>query len=92
VWPARRFHLTLQLEPRDVESSDVESSVPEVGHGGPAVHDDDRDRTRWRELKVQEADLWISTGPERLPLRLTSRTFWGWVTVELVARGGQPSA
>ena len=92
VWPARRFHLTLQLEPRDVESSDVESSVPEVGHGGPAVHDDDRDRTRWRELNVQEADLWISTGPERLPLRLTSRTFWGWVTVELVARGGQSSA
>jgi hypothetical protein len=35
--------------------------------------------------------LWISTGPERLPLRMTSRTFWGWVTVELVARGGQSS-
>ena len=92
VWPARRFHLTLQLEPRDVESSDVESSAPEVGHVVLAVQDDDRDRTQWRELKVQEADLWISTGPERLPLRLTSRTFWGWVTVELVARGGQPSA
>lgn len=112
VWPARRFHLTLQLEPRDVESRDGEpravephavesrgvesrdgeSRIPEVGNVGPAVRDDDSDRTRWRELKVQEADLWISTGAERLPLRMTARTFWGWVTVELVARGGQPSA
>jgi len=38
--------------------------------------------------KVQTADVWISTGPEHVPLRLTSWTFWGLVRVELVAGGG----
>ena len=55
TWPARSFHLGLELEPKD---------------------------------EVQEADLWISSGPERLPLRMSSRTVWGLVTVDLVARGG----
>ncbi len=88
MWRARRFHLALQLEPRDVEAK-----IPGTADPGAAERDDtERDRTRWRELEVQEADLWISSGPERLPLRMQARTFWGWVTVELVARGGQPSA
>ncbi len=43
------------------------------------------------EPRVQEADLWVSTGPERLLLRLQGITFWGWVTVELVGRGSLPS-
>lgn len=37
--------------------------------------------------RVQEADLWISSGPVRLPLRMQAPTFWGWVTVELIGRG-----
>ena len=91
TWRARRFHLTLQLEPRDVETTSAQRDDPKE-RNDRNERDDDRDRTQWRELKVQEADLWISTGPERLPLRMTARTFWGWVTVELVGRGGQPSA
>lgn len=35
--------------------------------------------------KIQSADLWVSTGPERLPLRLTCWTYWGYVSVQLVA-------
>ena len=90
TWRARHFHLALQLEPRDVETKTPLDNA-QTDAQTKERNDDDRDRARWRDLKVQEAELWISTGPERLPLRLTSRTFWGWVTVELVARGGQPS-
>jgi hypothetical protein len=39
------------------------------------------------EGAVQNAELWVSSGPERLPLKLQAETFWGWVTVELVGRG-----
>jgi hypothetical protein len=83
VWPARRFHLALHLQPKDVEST-----------GGVVIDSTGarRDDQPQRELEVEEADLWISTGPERLPLRLSSSTFWGWVTVELVGRGAPPSA
>jgi hypothetical protein len=35
---------------------------------------------------VQTGDLWISTDAEHLPLRLSGRTYWGWVTVQLVGR------
>jgi hypothetical protein len=45
-----------------------------------------------KEAKVQEADLWVSSGPERLPLRLQGRTFWGWVSVSLVGRGAPDAA
>ena len=38
------------------------------------------------EGAVQNADLWVSSGPERLPLRMQAESFWGWVTVELTGR------
>jgi len=41
------------------------------------------------EGAVQNAELWVSSGPERLPLRLQSETFWGWVSVELIGRGAR---
>ncbi len=41
--------------------------------------------------RLQEAILWVSSGPERLPLRMQSETYWGWVVVELVGRGGSPA-
>ena len=85
TWQARRLHLSLDLGYRDVQiapeqAADDAARVPE------------RDRERWRALKIQDADLWISTGPERLPLRMRGRTFWGWVTVELSGRDGPPTA
>ena len=36
--------------------------------------------------RIQAAQVWVSDDAERLPLRLTGRTYWGWVTVQLVAR------
>jgi hypothetical protein len=36
--------------------------------------------------KVQNGDLWVSTDAEHLPLRLSGRTYWGWVTIQLVSR------
>jgi hypothetical protein len=94
-WPARRYHLELSLTPTDVESGapdDVPPTpaarrAPEMTRAA-AVEDEDERAEPWREMKTQEAELWVSAGPERLPLRMTSRTFWGWVTVELTARGG----
>ncbi len=35
--------------------------------------------------KIQAADVWVSTGPDHLPLRLTSWTYWGFVSVQLVS-------
>lgn len=35
---------------------------------------------------IQTGDLWISTDAEHLPLRLSGRTYWGWVTIQLVGR------
>ena len=43
--------------------------------------------TTTTQPKLQNADVWISTGPEHLPLRLTSWTYWGFVSVQLVADG-----
>jgi len=37
--------------------------------------------------RIQEAELWVSSGPEKLPLRLQGKTLWGWVVIELVGRG-----
>jgi hypothetical protein len=37
--------------------------------------------------RVQDADLWISTGPDLLPLRMQGQSYWGWVVMELVGRG-----
>lgn len=102
TWPARRFHLALKLEPIDVESRDagrvktVAATLPAedgtAATDAAAADDDGTSAQPWRELKVQEADLWISSGPERLPLRLRARTYWGWVAVELVGRGAAPAA
>jgi len=35
---------------------------------------------------VQTGDLWVSTDDEHVPLRLSGRTYWGWVTIQLVGR------
>jgi hypothetical protein len=35
---------------------------------------------------VQTGDLWVSTDAQHLPLRLSGRTYWGWVTIQLVGR------
>jgi hypothetical protein len=89
VWPARRLHLSLALQPKDVESPSIVAGTPTRD---PDERDDDRNGDQpWRDLDVQEADLWISSGPERVPLRMSARTFWGWVSVELVGRGAPPS-
>ena len=85
AWPARRLHLSLDLEYRNVQKT-PERTPDEIE--GVAEHD----RERWRALKVQEADLWLSTGKERLPLRMRGRTFWGWVTLELTGSGAAPKA
>lgn len=37
-------------------------------------------------FQIQTGDLWISTDAEHLPLRLSGRTYWGWVTIQLVGR------
>ncbi len=42
--------------------------------------------TRHAQPKIQEADLWVSSGSERLPLRLEGFTLWGYVAVQLVGR------
>jgi len=70
TWPARHLHLTLQLTPTDAEPT------PAAGAAG----------SRESQAQVQDADLWLSSGAERLPLRMRAETFWGWVTVELVER------
>ena len=82
---ARRLHLSLDLEYRNVQIAPEQTADDIEGVA-------ERDRERWRALKVQEADLWLSTGPERLPLRMRGRTFWGWVTVELTGSGAAPKA
>ena len=69
-WQARKLELALSLVPTD---------------------EDDGDTARRREPtsaadKVQRAEVWISTGPERLPLRMQARTFWGWVGIHLIGR------
>ncbi len=50
----------------------------------------DDSKTGGMPPRIQEADLWISSGPERLPLRLQGSTDWGWVVIELVGRGAAP--
>jgi uncharacterized protein DUF3108 len=40
--------------------------------------------TTTSQPKVQNADVWVSTGPDHLPLRLTSWTYWGFVSMQLV--------
>ena len=56
-----------------------------------ALRLDDDESSGARQPRVQEATLWVSSGPERLPLRMQSQTYWGWVVVELVGRGRAPS-
>jgi len=79
TWPARRFRLSLDLTPRDAESPPASALPSPVSSNAPSRARDD--------LNVQEAELWVSAGPERLPLRMRAETFWGWVTLELVDRG-----
>ena len=41
---------------------------------------------------VQNGDLWVSTDDQHLPLRLSGRTYWGWVTIQLVGRRAATAA
>jgi hypothetical protein len=85
-WQARRYHLSLQLVPTDVEAG--ATPVAAAMRDGPER--DDRQADTAKEPKVQEADLWVSAGPERLPLVMRAQTFWGWVAVELEDRSAVP--
>ena len=85
-WQARRYHLSLQLVPTDVEAG--ATPEPAAMHDAPAREDRQADAAK--EPKVQEADLWVSAGPERLPLSMRAETFWGWVAVELESRSAVP--
>lgn len=67
TWRARRLHLTLKLTPIDAEAT------PAPGTAG----------TREPQAQVQDADLWLSAGAERLPLRMRAETIWGLAAIEL---------
>jgi Protein of unknown function (DUF3108) len=41
---------------------------------------------------VQTGDLWVSTDDQHVPLRLSGRTYWGWVTIQLVGRRATATA
>jgi hypothetical protein len=95
TWQARHLRLTLQLVPTvDLEpTSAPESARPELappGASADVTRADTRNHAREAQPPVQEADLWLSAGPERLPLRMRAETFWGWVSVELMERLGTP--
>jgi hypothetical protein len=77
--------LTLQLVPIDVETT----PTPAAGATAAPRHRRKRDAGQAGdadEPRVQEADLWLSAGPERLPLKMRTETFWGWVAIELTER------
>lgn len=100
TWPARRFRLALDMTPHDAESpppsaprsasgvdAQVDVDVP-VNVDAPVRRDGTAPRDQpGRDAQVQNAELWISSGPERVPLRMQAETAWGWVVVELVGRG-----
>jgi hypothetical protein len=82
-WSARRYHLSLQLVPTDVEAG--ATPAPVAMQDAPA-----REGRAEKEPKIQEADLWVSAGPERLPLAMRAETFWGGVAIELESRSAVP--
>ena len=88
-WKARKLRLALRLadarDQRTAPSAETSSNAPaaETVSTAPAAR---------QEASVQEADLWISSDRERLPLRLQGLTSWGWVAVRLVRRGAPPAA
>ncbi len=84
TWRARRLHLTLHLVPVDVESAPAPQPVAAEGDRLPP------DERRAGQATVQEADLWLSAGPERLPLQMRAETLWGWVTIALASRTAGP--
>ena len=99
TWKARRFHLTLQLVPTDVEPTPA--AVPAAASDGASDAAGDAPEREERrgnhpgrpdlgerrdQPKVQEADLWLSADAERLPLQMRAESFWGWVTIELESR------
>jgi len=86
-WQARRYHLSLKLEPTDVEAGGT--PVPAAMRDDAPAREE-RQADAAKEPKVQEADLWVSAGPERLPLMMRAETFWGWVAVELESRSAVP--
>jgi hypothetical protein len=80
TWKARKLRLALRLagasEGRTTSGGEAGSTAP----GAEASRSESRG----------EADLWISSDRDRLPLRLQAFTSWGWIAVQLVGRGALP--